>query len=288
MESKRCPEESRFVPAPAGTGYRGPVVVSSMEFGGRTIRLIRPADPDQSFSMTRSSSPGIGMTTTCRTGRISGPLRTCWPRPSNREPWLEGLAESNHVEALEIGCGLGLAGLVAVARGLRVQFTDYDQAPWISSCGARRKTALIERFSTRGSIGATCPMSDIRSSLCRPDLRVAFGSAGCRSAGPAARAWRRGLVSQPLPRGRERVPGRTDRRRPRMSGRGGDGPNGRRPIDRRDPVSSDAPLDELAENRPARADDRANVGHPCLVKPACQIIEPLFKRGRVVERGPAT
>ena len=32
-------------------------------------------------------------------------------------------------EALEIGCGLGLPGLVAVARGLRVQFTDHDPAP---------------------------------------------------------------------------------------------------------------------------------------------------------------
>ena len=32
-------------------------------------------------------------------------------------------------EVLEIGCGVGLAGLVALARGLRVEFTDYDRAP---------------------------------------------------------------------------------------------------------------------------------------------------------------
>ncbi|HEY2156969.1 MAG TPA: methyltransferase [Isosphaeraceae bacterium] len=31
--------------------------------------------------------------------------------------------------ALEIGCGLGLAGLVGMARGLKVRFTDYDAAP---------------------------------------------------------------------------------------------------------------------------------------------------------------
>jgi 2-polyprenyl-3-methyl-5-hydroxy-6-metoxy-1,4-benzoquinol methylase len=31
--------------------------------------------------------------------------------------------------ALEIGCGLGLGGLVALSRGLRVRFTDYDEAP---------------------------------------------------------------------------------------------------------------------------------------------------------------
>jgi predicted nicotinamide N-methyase len=33
------------------------------------------------------------------------------------------------IDAVEIGCGLGLAGLVAVRRGLRVRFTDYDEAP---------------------------------------------------------------------------------------------------------------------------------------------------------------
>jgi predicted nicotinamide N-methyase len=39
-----------------------------------------------------------------------------------REPWPEG------AEALELGCGLGLPGLVALARGLRVAFSDYDPA----------------------------------------------------------------------------------------------------------------------------------------------------------------
>ncbi len=46
-----------------------------------------------------------------------------------REPWSERTEGLPDHSALEIGCGLGLAGLVAVARGLRVQFTDYDHAP---------------------------------------------------------------------------------------------------------------------------------------------------------------
>jgi predicted nicotinamide N-methyase len=37
-----------------------------------------------------------------------------------REPWGPGL------EALEIGCGLGLPGIAALARGLRVTFSDCD------------------------------------------------------------------------------------------------------------------------------------------------------------------
>jgi predicted nicotinamide N-methyase len=112
----------------AQSKYSGPVVVSALEFGGRTIRLVRPTDPDQ---------------------LLDDPLVVDWNRQDDympywaylwpaayllaeavaREPWPERLQGSSPVEALEIGCGLGLAGLVAVARGLRVQFTDYDPAP---------------------------------------------------------------------------------------------------------------------------------------------------------------
>jgi predicted nicotinamide N-methyase len=43
-----------------------------------------------------------------------------WPVPGDGQ---------GPAEVLEIGCGVGLAGLVALARGLRVKFTDYDRAP---------------------------------------------------------------------------------------------------------------------------------------------------------------
>src|SRR5437667_7490217 len=36
------------------------------------------------------------------------------------EPWMPAM------EALEIGCGLGLPGIVALSRGLRVTLSDYD------------------------------------------------------------------------------------------------------------------------------------------------------------------
>jgi ETFB lysine methyltransferase len=38
-----------------------------------------------------------------------------------RQPWQAGK------EAIELGCGLGLPGVVALSRGLRVTFSDYDQ-----------------------------------------------------------------------------------------------------------------------------------------------------------------
>ena len=44
-----------------------------------------------------------------------------------REPWENfPLASGDKFEVLEVGCGLGLPGLAALARGLRVVFSDYD------------------------------------------------------------------------------------------------------------------------------------------------------------------
>jgi predicted nicotinamide N-methyase len=43
---------------------------------------------------------------------------------------LDPFPRSGPLEAIEIGCGLGLAGLAAMARGLRVVFTDYDATPF--------------------------------------------------------------------------------------------------------------------------------------------------------------
>jgi len=41
------------------------------------------------------------------------------------EPWQTG-PDGKLPEVLEIGCGLGLGGVVALSRGLRVTFSDYD------------------------------------------------------------------------------------------------------------------------------------------------------------------
>jgi len=108
--------------------YEGPVAIGSYRFGGRTIRLIRPADPDRLLD-----DPGV----------------LEWNRRDDYMPyWVylwpgayllaERLAHTRELKpgasgdslvALEIGCGLGLAGLVALDRGARVIFTDYDPAP---------------------------------------------------------------------------------------------------------------------------------------------------------------
>src|SRR5271165_5058969 len=116
--------ERRSTPLRA-TEYRGPVVVSKLNLSGRTIHLVHPTDPDR---------------------LLDDPLVRDWNRYDDympywaylwpgayllaeavaREPWPQADRAAVRPQALEIGCGLGLAGLVAVARGIVVQFTDYD------------------------------------------------------------------------------------------------------------------------------------------------------------------
>jgi predicted nicotinamide N-methyase len=45
-----------------------------------------------------------------------------------REPWETRMPAHGKLEALELGCGLGVSGLVALARGLVVTFSDVDEA----------------------------------------------------------------------------------------------------------------------------------------------------------------
>lgn len=93
-----------------------------MTLGGHAIRVARPSDPDRLLD-----DPAV-----LERNRLDDYMpywAYLWPgayllaEVAGREPWRPG------TEALEIGCGLGLAGLVGMAAGLRVQFTDYDEAP---------------------------------------------------------------------------------------------------------------------------------------------------------------
>jgi predicted nicotinamide N-methyase len=105
-----------------GTVYEGPADLLTLRFGDTEVRLVRPTDPDRLLD-----HPGV----------------QAWSRADDYMPYWAYLwpgayllAEAiAHYEwpggtaALEIGCGLGLAGLVGVSRGLRVRFTDYDETP---------------------------------------------------------------------------------------------------------------------------------------------------------------
>ena len=103
--------------------YDGPVLQAEIQAGGRTIRLVRPGDPDR---------------------LLDDPDVAAWNQAVDYMPywaylWPGSFLLSDAVVAggypagtrtLELGCGLGLPGLVALSVGLQVEFTDHDRTPF--------------------------------------------------------------------------------------------------------------------------------------------------------------
>lgn len=122
MMSGTGQEPARIGPGAGVTRYEGPVVTTPVRVGDRVIRLVRPAEPDRLLDDADVAAWN-------RRDDYMPYWAYLWPGAYlladavARETWPAG------TPALEIGCGLGLAGLVGVARGLRVTFSDYDKAP---------------------------------------------------------------------------------------------------------------------------------------------------------------
>jgi predicted nicotinamide N-methyase len=100
--------------------YEGPVAQTSVRVAGRTLQLVRPVEPDR---------------------LLDNPEVAAWNKAEDYMPYWaylwpgafllgEALVAGSfgcNTRALEIGCGLGLSGLLAVSLGLNVHFTDHDR-----------------------------------------------------------------------------------------------------------------------------------------------------------------
>jgi predicted nicotinamide N-methyase len=117
MNVEHLPGSSQFPSTPLDALQD--VVQEKVIVEGRTFLIDRPAESDRLMD-----HPAI------RSAYVSHQYLPYWTDlwPASRmlakiilrEPWAAGL------DALEIGCGLGLPGIAAMAAGLRVIFTDAD------------------------------------------------------------------------------------------------------------------------------------------------------------------
>jgi predicted nicotinamide N-methyase len=104
------------------TTYAGPTRISTLTIQGRQVRLIRPSDPDRMLD-----DPGV-IAWSAHDDYMPY-WAYLWPGAYFLAEAVAREAERPGVSALEIGCGLGMAGLVALSRGWHVTFSDYDEAP---------------------------------------------------------------------------------------------------------------------------------------------------------------
>ncbi len=95
----------------------GPPVIERVVVGDQTFLIQKPSQSDKRLDTAATDSA---------LSEYVPYWADLWPGSSmlakviRQESWAPG------TEALELGCGLGLPGIVALARGLRVTFSDQD------------------------------------------------------------------------------------------------------------------------------------------------------------------
>jgi predicted nicotinamide N-methyase len=75
-----------------------------------------------------------------------------------REPWTK---YAQPVKVLEVGCGLGLAGIACLARGLEVTFSDVDETALAFAAANARLNGFSRGFRTV-PIDFRCPPDDMK------------------------------------------------------------------------------------------------------------------------------
>jgi predicted nicotinamide N-methyase len=125
--------------------------------GDHTFLLNRPADSDRLLDHPW-----------CRSAYVADEYVPYWPTlwPSARmlakavlrEPWE---TYPQPVRVLEIGCGLGLAGVACLARGLSITFSDVDETALAFATANARLNGFHDGFRTR-LLDFRCPPNDTK------------------------------------------------------------------------------------------------------------------------------
>lgn len=94
----------------------GPIVHEKVFVDDRTFALARPSDSDRHLALDSADKANAYIPY----------WADLWPAARMLAKALLHEPLAPGTETLEIGCGLGLPGIVALSRGLRVTFSDYD------------------------------------------------------------------------------------------------------------------------------------------------------------------
>ncbi len=97
----------------------GPTRIDNIPVAGRMIKLVRPTEPDRLLDHPEVHDRN-------RADDYMPYWAYLWPGAILLAEVVAGMEIQPAMNTLEIGCGLGLAGLTGLTRGLNVTFTDYD------------------------------------------------------------------------------------------------------------------------------------------------------------------
>lgn len=124
--------------------YVGPIARSSFAFRGRSLVLNHPEDPDRLLD-----DPEVALRN--HEDDYMPYWAFLWPGAFLLAETLAASAWTGRELALEIGCGVGLAGLSGLRSGIgKVVFTDYDEAPLSFIASSARANRISEdRFEVR-------------------------------------------------------------------------------------------------------------------------------------------
>jgi len=114
-------EPTPFSPPPAEAVLEklGPILREKVIIEGRTFLIEHPGQPDK-LQRLPEVHDAFAKDEYMPYWADLWPASRMLAKAILREPWTPG------TEALEIGCGLGLPGIVALSMGLKVTFSDYD------------------------------------------------------------------------------------------------------------------------------------------------------------------
>jgi predicted nicotinamide N-methyase len=130
----------------ADTGELLDVVVETLPIEGRSVAITRPAYPDSYLE-----SPGVAEA--YRRDEYLPYWAWLWPM-SRSLAGAVTLESAPHplgrmARAIELGCGLGLPGVLALEVGFDVTFTDYDETALAFAAVNAARVAPAERWRTQ-------------------------------------------------------------------------------------------------------------------------------------------
>ncbi len=116
-------------------------VTVPIRFGDREILLARPRDPDRLLD-----DPAVQRAS--RENAYMPYWAFLWPGARLLAEYILSQVWPPGTRAAEIGCGLGLAGLAALATGMHVTFTDYSPAA-LALATHNARLNRFDQFATR-------------------------------------------------------------------------------------------------------------------------------------------